>query len=207
MTSFATYVRVKLHIFWWEFRQILNQKHNKPLAPIECLRGHHQWRYFADPFGRQCKVKNCGVVEMMPDRSPDGLSEYVDHYTAGLGARAEIEPPRLHQGMWTPDNSGLNRKDGLFRCWCGVIHPQCRRCKRLIPSESKRCPYCLVPFVVDTQCHADPQGECNWLQCPQLRDCEPITTGRACPLDQSEREIRFQFENKKTEGDVNKWEK
>ena len=31
-------------------------------------------------------------------------------------------------------------------------------------------------------CHADRDGECNWAPCPQVRDDEPHTTGRNCPL-------------------------
>jgi hypothetical protein len=30
-------------------------------------------------------------------------------------------------------------------------------------------------------CHAEKDGSCNWLECPQLRDAEPQTTGRDCP--------------------------
>jgi hypothetical protein len=32
-------------------------------------------------------------------------------------------------------------------------------------------------------CHAGKDGECNWDECPQLRDKEPRATGRHCPLD------------------------
>ena len=31
-------------------------------------------------------------------------------------------------------------------------------------------------------CHGHKDGECHWEQCPQLRDSEPATTGRSCPL-------------------------
>ena len=31
-------------------------------------------------------------------------------------------------------------------------------------------------------CHSHTDGECHWEQCPQLRDGEPATTGRSCPL-------------------------
>lgn len=35
-----------------------------------------------------------------------------------------------------------------------------------------------------TRCQADPEdGMCEWKHCPQLRDDEPKTTGRHCPLD------------------------
>ncbi len=34
-----------------------------------------------------------------------------------------------------------------------------------------------------TGCHADRDGDCDWQNCPQLRDDEPIKTGRHCPLD------------------------
>ena len=34
-----------------------------------------------------------------------------------------------------------------------------------------------------TRCAAGRDGECGHAQCPQLRDNEPCTTGRHCPLD------------------------
>lgn len=33
------------------------------------------------------------------------------------------------------------------------------------------------------RCHAGRDGECNWKDCPQIRDKEPEATGRHCPLD------------------------
>lgn len=33
------------------------------------------------------------------------------------------------------------------------------------------------------QCRSCRDGECFWEHCPQLRDNEPATTGRHCPLD------------------------
>ena len=35
-------------------------------------------------------------------------------------------------------------------------------------------------------CHAGQDGECNWDKCPQIKDGEPIKTGRHCPLDTRE---------------------
>ncbi len=31
-------------------------------------------------------------------------------------------------------------------------------------------------------CHAGKDGDCIWPECPQLRDNEPATSGRSCPL-------------------------
>lgn len=31
-------------------------------------------------------------------------------------------------------------------------------------------------------CHADRDGDCNWEECPQLRDGEPSKSHRSCPL-------------------------
>jgi hypothetical protein len=31
-------------------------------------------------------------------------------------------------------------------------------------------------------CHSDRDGDCDWKDCPQLRDGEPVATGRSCPL-------------------------
>lgn len=33
------------------------------------------------------------------------------------------------------------------------------------------------------ECHANRDGECDWEHCPQLRDGEPLKSGRHCPLD------------------------
>lgn len=37
-----------------------------------------------------------------------------------------------------------------------------------------------------TLCQADADGECHWEGCPQIRDAEPVKTGRHCPLDSDE---------------------
>lgn len=37
--------------------------------------------------------------------------------------------------------------------------------------------------VRTTACHAGMDGECFWSECPQLRDDEPVKSGRHCPLD------------------------
>jgi hypothetical protein len=33
------------------------------------------------------------------------------------------------------------------------------------------------------KCHADSDGDCDWCDCPQIRDGEPHKTDRHCPLD------------------------
>lgn len=38
----------------------------------------------------------------------------------------------------------------------------------------------------DAPCHAGLDGECTWKQCPQVRDGEPLKSGRHCPLDRDE---------------------
>ena len=40
-----------------------------------------------------------------------------------------------------------------------------------------------LPAVTPTRCQSGRDGDCNWAACPQLRDNEPATTGRHCPLD------------------------
>lgn len=37
--------------------------------------------------------------------------------------------------------------------------------------------------TIATDCQADCDGDCYWKDCPQLRDKEPFTSGRHCPLD------------------------
>lgn len=36
------------------------------------------------------------------------------------------------------------------------------------------------------RCQADDDDDCQWEGCPQIRDKEPETTGRHCPLDVQE---------------------
>lgn len=38
-------------------------------------------------------------------------------------------------------------------------------------------------FTEHEGCHAARDGDCFWDKCPQLRDKEPETSGRHCPLD------------------------
>ncbi len=38
-----------------------------------------------------------------------------------------------------------------------------------------------------TGCRAGSAGDCGWVKCPQIRDHEPHTTGRHCPLDRLEK--------------------
>jgi hypothetical protein len=38
-------------------------------------------------------------------------------------------------------------------------------------------------------CRGGRDGECSWKLCPQLRDNEPMKTGRHCPLDADDDEI------------------
>lgn len=37
--------------------------------------------------------------------------------------------------------------------------------------------------VVKERCHADRDGDCDWDNCPQIRDGEPNKSSRHCPLD------------------------
>lgn len=34
-----------------------------------------------------------------------------------------------------------------------------------------------------TRCQSDDDGDCEWSECPQLKDGEPKASGRHCPLD------------------------
>lgn len=45
------------------------------------------------------------------------------------------------------------------------------------------CYDCGATFPNRIVCHADRDGECSWVDCPQLRDGEPAKSGRSCPHD------------------------
>lgn len=47
-------------------------------------------------------------------------------------------------------------------------------------------PPVVLPTVKPERCHSHKDGDCTWSACPQLRDNEPATTGRHCPLDDGE---------------------
>lgn len=52
--------------------------------------------------------------------------------------------------------------------------------------EGDAAEYKEIPFSIINMkefCHADSDGDCEWSECPQLRDGEPKATGRHCPLD------------------------
>lgn len=40
-----------------------------------------------------------------------------------------------------------------------------------------------------TRCQCDDDGYCDYVNCPQLKDNEPKTTGRHCPLDSGDNRI------------------
>ena len=46
-----------------------------------------------------------------------------------------------------------------------------------------------LPAKPENYCHAGRDGECEWHDCPQLRDGEPARSGRHCPLDDNEVEV------------------
>ncbi len=54
--------------------------------------------------------------------------------------------------------------------------------------ENQNHPFAPAPPTVAERCHAGKDGDCIWTDCPQLRDSEPIATGRACPLWDVERD-------------------
>lgn len=59
------------------------------------------------------------------------------------------------------------------------------------PAQAAAEPAVLEP-TKRTRCHADEDGECTWKDCPQLRDGEPMKSGRHCPLDLEDYEIEAQ---------------
>lgn len=46
----------------------------------------------------------------------------------------------------------------------------------------------LARFNEHDHCHADSDGDCNYPDCPQIKDGEPQKTGRHCPLDNKSRD-------------------
>jgi hypothetical protein len=75
-------------------------------------------------------------------------------------------------------------------CSVPVLGPTTSRADALAPPPDQPMP---------ERCHAAKDGEC-WEPCPQLRDGEPATTGRHCPVDQWSTD--GQWEPDRTEGDA-----
>lgn len=51
------------------------------------------------------------------------------------------------------------------------------------PDESREVPDIREFYGLTSPCKADRDGDCDWALCPQVRDNEPQSTGRHCPLD------------------------
>lgn len=70
---------------------------------------------------------------------------------------------------------------------------RCHRCPRpemVVPGtwESFNLNHDCKKGGCEGHCHAARDGECGWKDCPQLRDDEPETSSRSCPLAWSEEE-------------------
>lgn len=80
---------------------------------------------------------------------------------------------------------------GEFACWAHVARPlrvaRGSRVRLIIPARQ------LARDGETTTCHAGRDGECGWWLCPQLRDDEPQTSDRPCPLWRWERELREEW--------------
>lgn len=52
---------------------------------------------------------------------------------------------------------------------------------------------CGLPVAAwGTYCQSQRDGDCNWIDCPQLRDDEPRRSGRHCPIDIHDEERGYQ---------------
>lgn len=49
--------------------------------------------------------------------------------------------------------------------------------------REKAGPDIVARYAKGERCHAQRDGDCNYIECPQNRDNEPRNTGRHCPLD------------------------
>ena len=57
---------------------------------------------------------------------------------------------------------------------------------RRLVDEMRREPWTSAASYIEVRssaCHAGSDGDCAWEMCPQIRDGEPVATGRHCPLD------------------------
>lgn len=62
-------------------------------------------------------------------------------------------------------------------------HPKMDRAHQIWAEGFMGMEAAVANFPKGTMCHGASDGECNWAECPQLRDGEPALSGRHCPLD------------------------
>lgn len=108
------------------------------------------------------------------DNRPD-LQEF--RLLHGINFTGETDPAKL------PCPATTHRPLETIERWGGNL------AKRITQRHSTRDEFVSIPEAyarakaqVDA-CHAGTDGDCVWEQCPQLRDDEPIATGRRCPRD------------------------
>lgn len=110
--------------------------------------------------------------------------------------------PLKHPGMWVRERNHQRAAAGLpyllsavRRHEIGVRWLDSEARFESITRQNRREADALTPGYVSPWsvpvvqgCHGGSDGDCYWSGCPQLRDNEPETTGRHCPLDRMEDE-------------------
>jgi hypothetical protein len=92
----------------------------------------------------------------------------------------------LEQGrMLTELRTALAERDEIIEEARKVIEPLAKMGERSAKAWLSDHPI----LESEEHCHADRDGDCSWVGCPQIRDGEPAKTGRHCPLDHRSEEI------------------
>ena len=121
-----------------------------------------------------------GWVDALTAVRDDPAIRALDALTAARAEPGLVSDPgvavQLHEAT---DNAGLACDGDHSKGWgrCQLI--AARLPEVGIPTTGK-------PTYVEvrtTACHAGSDGDCSWSDCPQLRDGEPVKSGRHCPLD------------------------
>lgn len=105
---------------------------------------------------------------------------------------ANITPTR--EGIYETKSPVLGNQAGWFSYWNGkswsVAYLALDRAlsARHWVSEAQNREWRGLAAAPLARCAAARDGECSHVQCPQIRDSEPIKSGRHCPLDTGEDE-------------------
>lgn len=85
--------------------------------------------------------------------------------------------------MWEP---GWTAVSGAGQAWIHSNIEVARRHQLYAPEGAWENYERAVAVLADDEgvhCRANRDGDCYWRRCPQIRDNEPVKSGRHCPLD------------------------
>lgn len=131
-----------------------------------CIQSHRLKEKLIREGVKEAKCEWCGITEWMGEPVVLELDHKNNNSTDHRIENVQILCPNCH----ALKTRHARRNGGM----ADTRHLECR-------AKSVRV---QIPLPLPNNlCHANRDGECNWIDCPQIRDKEPETTGRHCPID------------------------